>query len=317
MSVKSGKLVIVGAGKVGNAVLDSVLRLSIIDEIVVINRNRDKALGAVLDASHTTAFEYSTNTSIRVGDYPDCADAQIIVVTAGPSIVKGEYDRSILLKRNIEVMNGVMANITRYTREAILIIISNPLDILTYYFQKKYNYPVDRIFGTGTLLDTARFNKMLGDLCGVDAKNVTGFVLGEHGETSFIPWNTVNIVGVPFQEIGEKFQPAVPIDKEKLLNETKVIGPEIVQLKGYTSAGVSLAACRLIGAIVRNECCVVPVSTVLRGQYGIDDVAMSMPCIIGSDGISRVIELTLDEEGRRDLEVCHAHLRELLESVGA
>ena len=132
MSVKSGKLVIVGAGKVGNAVLDSVLRLSIIDEIVVINRNRDKALGAVLDASHTTAFEYSTNTSIRVGDYPDCADAQIIVVTAGPSIVKGEYDRSILLKRNIEVMNGVMANITRYTREAILIIITNPLDIQTY-----------------------------------------------------------------------------------------------------------------------------------------------------------------------------------------
>lgn len=316
MSVTSGKLVIVGAGKVGNAVLDSILRLSIIDDIVVINRNRDKALGAVLDASHTTAFEYSTNTNIRVGDYSDCADAQIIVITAGPSIVKGEFDRSILLHRNIEVMDTVMANITKYTREAILIVISNPLDILTYYFQKKYDYPADRIFGTGTLLDTARFNKMLGDLCGVDAKNVTGFVLGEHGETSFIPWNTVNIVGVPFDELQEKFHLEKPLDKDALLNETKVIGPQIVQLKGYTSAGVSLAACRLIGAIVRNERCVVPVSTVMRGQYGIDDCAMSMPCVIGKDGIERVIELTLDEQAKTDLETCHGHLRELLESVG-
>ncbi len=191
MAVKSGKLVIVGAGKVGDAVLNAVLRMNIIDDIVMINRNKDKALGSVLDASHTTAFEYSTNASIRVGNYSDCADAHIIVITAGPSIVPGETDRSILLKRNIEVMDQVMGEITRYTKEAIIIMISNPLDVLTYYLQKKFDYPVDKILGTGTLLDTARFNKMLGDLCGVDAKNVTGFVLGEHGTTSFIPWNTV------------------------------------------------------------------------------------------------------------------------------
>lgn len=315
MSVTSGKLVIVGAGKVGNAVLDSILRLSIIDDIVVINRNRDKALGAVLDASHTTAFEYSTNTNIRVGDYSDCADAQIIVITAGPSIVKGEFDRSILLHRNIEVMDTVMANITKYTREAILIVISNPLDILTYYFQKKYDYPAGRIFGTGTLLDTARFNKMLGDLCGVDAKNVVGFVLGEHGSTSFIPWNTVNIVGVPFDRLAEKFGLKEPIDKERLLRDTKTIGPRIVDLKGYTSSGVSLAACRIIGAILRNEHCVVPVSTVMQGQYGYSDVAMSLPCVLTRDGISRVIELPLDEQGRRDLTVSHDHLRALIDSI--
>ena len=315
MAVSYGKLAIIGAGKVGSAVLNSVLRMNIVDAIVVINRNRDKALGEVLDASHTTAFAYSANASIRVGDYRDLRDAHIIVMTAGPSILPGNHDRNTLLRKNIEVMDQTMKEITAYTREAILIVISNPLDILTYYFQKKYDYPAGRIFGTGTLLDTARFNKMLGALCGVDAKNVVGFVLGEHGSTSFIPWNTVNIVGVPFDRLAEKFGLKEPIDKERLLRDTKTIGPRIVDLKGYTSSGVSLAACRIIGAILRNEHCVVPVSTVMQGQYGYSDVAMSLPCVLTRDGISRVIELPLDEQGRRDLTVSHDHLRALIDSI--
>lgn len=197
--VSYGKMVIIGAGNVGSAILNSVLRMNILDNIVVVNRNQKKALGEVLDASHTTAFAYSANADIRVGGYEECADAQIIVITAGPSIQPGNSrDRMVLLEKNVSVMNDIMEQITRYTREAIIIVVSNPLDILTYIAQKKFNYPANKIFGTGTLLDTARFNKMLGDLCGVDAKNVTGFVLGEHGSTSFIPWNTVNIVGVPF-----------------------------------------------------------------------------------------------------------------------
>jgi L-lactate dehydrogenase len=315
MGVSYGKLVIIGAGNVGSAVLNSVLRMNIIDDIVVINRNRDRALGEVLDASHTTAFAYSSNASIRVGDYSDCKDAHIIVITAGPSILPGNHDRNTLLKKNVEVMDSVMKQITTYTREAVIIMISNPLDVLTYYFQKKYDYPANKILGTGTLLDTARFNKMLGDLCGVDAKNVVGFVLGEHGSTSFIPWNTVNIVGVPFDDLTDKFGLASPIDKEALLSETKSIGPHIVDLKGYTSSGVALAACRIIGAIVRNEHCIVPVSTVMRGQYGYDDVAMSLPCILSKTGIDRIIELPLDAQAIDDLRISHDHLRELIDLI--
>ena len=315
MGISYGKLVIIGAGNVGSAVLNSVLRMNIIDDIVVINRNRDRALGEVLDASHTTAFTYSSNASIRVGDYSDCRDAHIIVITAGPSILPGNHDRNTLLKKNVEVMDSVMKQITTYTREAVIIMISNPLDVLTYYFQKKYDYPANKILGTGTLLDTARFNKMLGDLCGVDAKNVVGFVLGEHGSTSFIPWNTVNIVGVPFDDLTDKFGLASPIDKEALLSETKSIGPHIVDLKGYTSSGVALAACRIIGAIVRNEHCIVPVSTVMRGQYGYDDVAMSLPCILSKTGIDRIIELPLDAQAMDDLRISHDHLRELIDLI--
>lgn len=175
MSVMNGKVVIVGAGKVGDAVLNDALRLNLMDDIVVINRNKEKALGAVLDAYHTTAFEYSSNARVRVGGYEECRDAHIIVVTTGPSIVPGgSQDRNSLLKANVSIIDQVFANITKYTHEAIIIIISNPLDVLVYLMARRYHYPEDKIIGTGTLLDTARFNRMLGDICGVDAKNVTG-----------------------------------------------------------------------------------------------------------------------------------------------
>ncbi len=307
--VSHGKLVIIGAGHVGSAILNSVLRLNLVDEIVVINRNRKKALGEVLDASHTTAFTYSTNTTIRVGDYSDCADAHIIVNTAGPSIQPGETrSRMALLDNNVQVMCNIMGEITRYTKDAIIINVSNPVDILTYVAQSRFDYPASRLISTGTLLDSARFNKMLGDICKVDAKNVTGFVLGEHGGTAFIPWNTVNIVGIPFEEFEKQFRLKEPIDKEKLLREVKESGLDILELKGYTSSGIALSVCRLIGIIVRNERAVLPVSIVLDGQYGLKNVAMSLPCVISKTGIDHVLQLPLDEQGYEDLMKCYDYL---------
>jgi L-lactate dehydrogenase len=314
--IKYGKLVIIGAGKVGSAILNSVLRLNLMEDIVVINRSREKALGEVMDASHTLAFAYSVNTTIRVGGYEECADAHIIVNTAGPSIQPGAArDRMVLLQSNIKVMKDIMREITRYTREAIIINVSNPVDILTYAAQKIFNYPAERILSTGTLLDTARFNKMLGDLCGVDSKNVTGFVLGEHGNTSFVPWHTVNIVGIPFREFEQQFHLPEPIDKDKLLNEVKVSGLDIVELKGHTSSGIALSVCRLIGSIIRNERAVLPVSIVLNGQYGLSGAAMSLPCVISKHGIERVLELPLDEAGRTDLMACYQYLTGVIASI--
>ncbi len=315
MEIKYGKLVIIGAGNVGSAILNSILRMNVVNDIVVINRNKDKALGEVLDASHTTAFAYSSNASIRVGDYEDCKDAQIIIMTAGPSIKQGDArDRMVLLEKNISIMCDAMEKITKYTKDAIIINVSNPLDVLVYVAQKKFNYPKNKIIGTGTLLDTARFNKILGDICGVDAKNVTGFVLGEHGKTAFIPWNTVNIVGISFKDFEKQFELKNKIDKEAILQEMKTIGLDIVGLKGYTNSGVALSACRLVAAIMRNEKCVVPVSVVLDGQYGVSDIALSLPCIISENGVDRVLELPLDEDGSKDFKHCVSHLKDILES---
>lgn len=311
-----GKIVLIGAGHVGSAILDSILRMNLADEIVVIKRNEKKALGVVLDASHTTAFAYSANANIRVGTYEDCADAQMIINTAGPSIQPGNSrDRMLLLNSNVQVMRDVMTKITAYTKEAVIINVSNPMDILTYIGQHDFNYPRHLILGTGTLLDTARFNKMIADKCGVDAKNVTGFVLGEHGGTSFIPWNTVNIVGLPFENFKEQFGLSEPIDKEKLLHEVKVSGLDIVELKGFTSSGIALSVCRLVGAIMRNEKAVVPVSTVLQGEYGLQDVAMSLPCVISKNGIDRVLQLPMDEKGHEDLMKCYEYLHDTLSKI--
>jgi len=288
------------------------------NDIVVINRNRDKALGEVLDASHTTAFAYSSNSSIRVGDYEDCADAQIIIITTGPSMKQGSCrDRMVLLEQNIAIMCKTMESITAHTKEAIIIIVSNPLDILVYVAQKKFDYPKGKIIGTGTLLDTARFNKMLGDICGVDAKNVTGFVLGEHGATAFIPWNTVNIVGISFDNFEKQFNLQKKIDKNEILFNMKNVGLDILELKGYTNSGVALSACRLVAAIMRNEKCVVPVSIVLNGQYGITDVALSLPCVISENGIDKILELSLDEQGTKEFHHCVNHLKEILENTKA
>ena len=290
--------------------------MNLADEIVVINRNEKKALGVVLDASHTTAFAYSANANIRVGTYEDCRDAQIIINTAGPSIQPGNSrDRMVLLQTNVQVMKKIMEQITTYTRSAIIINVSNPMDVLTYIAQKEFHYPRNLLIGTGTLLDTARFNKMLADLCGVDAKNVTGFVLGEHGGTSFIPWNAVNIVGIPFHDFQKQFGLKESIDCEKLLHEVKVSGLDIVELKGYTSSGIALSVCRLVGAIMRNERAVVPASVVLEGEYGLEGVAMSLPCVISRNGVERTLQIPLDEDGKKNLMLCYNYLRGIIESV--
>ena len=180
MATERGKIVIIGAGHVGSAILNAILGMNLAKEIVLINLSREQALGEVMDASHTLAFSYCAGCAIRVGDYPDCADAQIIINTAGPSIKPGDTrDRMQLLETNLRVISEIMEGITRYTRDAILINVTNPVDVLTYFCIRKYDYPRERMFSTGTLLDTARFNKMLSDLLGIDAKSVTGFVLGE------------------------------------------------------------------------------------------------------------------------------------------
>lgn len=316
MTAKRGKIVIIGAGHVGSAILNSILGMNLAQEIVLINLDRDQALGEALDASHTLAFSYSAGCAIRVGDYPDCADAQIIINTAGPSIKPGDSrDRMQLLQTNLRVISSIMDGITRYTRDAILINVTNPVDVLTYFCIKKYDYPQSRMFSTGTLLDTARFCKMLADLLRIDPKSVTGFVLGEHGGTAFIPWNTVNVGGLPFDRFEEQFGLEKPVDREQIIRDVKASGLDIIELKGYTSSGIALTACRVVSAILFNTNAVLPLSVIPNGEYGLRDVAMSLPCVLGEDGIGRILTLPLDEDAERGMRACDDYLRGVLHDI--
>lgn len=316
MSVTEGKVVLIGAGMVGSAILSSIISMNVVSEVAVIDMNENKAKGEVLDAIHTTAFAYSTNVNIHVGCYEDCRNAEIIVFSAGPSIKPGgANDRMALLKQNVSIIQNAMKEIAKYTREAIVLIVSNPLDILVYAAKTAVDYPNEKIFGTGTLLDSARFRQMVGQLCDVDSKNVHGYVLGEHGRSAFIPWNQVNVAGVPVDGLQEAFGLEKPINKEQLLEDVKNVGIDIVQLKGYTNSGIALSVARVIKCIRLNEKSVLPVSTVLTGQYGINDVALSLPCIISKQGIEKQLEVPLDVQAQKDLETCVNKLKEIQDSI--
>lgn len=314
MSIKEGKIVIIGAGMVGSSVLSAVLSENVVNEIALIDMNEEKVMGEVLDASHTTAFAYSSNVNIHVGDYKDCEDAQVIIMTAGPSITKDSApDRMVLLNKNINVMDSVMSEIVKYTKEAIIIIVSNPLDILVYYAQTKFDYPKNKLVGTGTLLDTARLRQMIGKKCGVDSKNVHGYVLGEHGESAFITWSGVNISGIPYKELEETFN--IKLNKEELYHDMRNVGFDMVRLKGYTSAGIAAACARLLKCIVLNEQSVLPIASVIYGEYGLNNVAMSLPCIVGKNGIERILEIPLSDDEKNYLHECETHIKEIIHKI--
>lgn len=311
------KVVVIGAGMVGAAVLNSILTLNLLAEVVIIDKNLEKAKGEALDASHTTSFAYSPNVHVRSGDYEDCKDAQIIIMTAGPSIKPGEkQDRMVLADINVKVMKEVMESITQYTKEAIIIIVTNPVDVITYYTQNNFDYPKEKIIGTGTLLDTARLRRILALKYLVDTKNVHGYILGEHGLSAFVAWSLVNIAGIPVDQFDEHFKSDEPLDKSAVLEETKSVGTNIVQLKGYTSSGIAMSVSRLVKAILLNELSILPVSTTLEGEYGISDVALSIPCIISSEGISKRLEVPLTDEELIKLKYSAENINQVITTIG-
>lgn len=292
MKVQRKKVVIIGAGNVGSAILYSLLNSRTIAEIVVIDKNMDKAAGEAVDASHATSFAYSPNIQVRAGDYTDCKDANIIVLSAGPAMTEdGNYDRIALAKTNITVVDEVMTKITMYTKEAIIIMVTNPVDILTYYAQSHFDYPKEKIFGTGTLLDTARFRRILSSKYHVDTKNVHGYVLGEHGGTALATWSCTNVAGIPIDDMN--IVEEVEIDKKAVMEEVIALGNDVLEKKGFTNFGIAKSVERIIQAILSNELSVLPLSTRLEGQYGIENIALSLPCIVTKDGIGKRLEMPL------------------------
>lgn len=317
MELKKNKMVIVGAGMVGSATVSSLLTLGMAAEIVLIDSNQAKARGEALDASHTTSFEYSANVLVREGDYEDCKNAQVIIITAGPSAKPGgNSDRLALAEVNVSVVQSIMKEIVKYTQGAIIIIVTNPVDIVTYAAQKFFDYPEQRIIGTGTMLDTARFKRILAKEYLVDTKNVQGYILGEHGESAFATWSLVNIAGIPLQELNSVLGKNIQLDREQIMEEVKTIGFEIIQSKGFTNFGISMSIARLVKAVLLNELSILPLSTRLRGEYGIHDVALSIPCVTSSEGIAKTLAITLAEEEKKQLIQSADRLKEILKKLG-
>ncbi|MEX1377284.1 MAG: L-lactate dehydrogenase [Eubacteriales bacterium] len=291
------KVSIIGSGMVGSTVASSILHMDLIAEIALIDVNPKKAFGEAMDLSHMTSFSFLPNVNIHNGTYDDCIDSQIIIITAGPSARPGEsVDRMALAGKNIEVAREVLKEVTKRTEDAILIMITNPVDILTYIAQKEFNYPKERIFGSGTVLDTARFRRNIAKNYLVDTENVTGYILGEHGSTAFATWSLTTVGGIPCDRVDEILGGTTPFNKDEIMDEVINIGYEMIMSKGFTNHGIAAAARKIVQSILLNDLSILPVCTTFSGEYGISDVAMSIPCIIGSSGIQRTLEIPLSTD---------------------
>ena len=297
------KLVVVGVGHVGSYVLADAMKTGLFAEIGVIDILENVAYGEALDQAQATALTYMNNVDVKSGGYEQCADADVIVIAAGPSVIpdpenpKAEPDRALLTKTNCEVIREVMTGITKYTSEAIVILITNPLDTMVYIAENEFGYPKGRVFGTGTMLDSARLRKLIADTYRVDPKSVSGYMMGEHGSTAFPVLSHVTIGGIAFDEADDYLEPTRNIkDPDEVKKSIVSAAYEVLNGKGWTNAGVAQSAITMAKAVLLDERSVYPASTTLHGQYGHDgDVALSMPCIIGREGIIKQLPVTLND----------------------
>nr|WP_325190062.1 L-lactate dehydrogenase [uncultured Selenomonas sp.] len=317
MSVNQGKVVIIGTSNVGSAVLNKIADFQLASEIALIDLNMDLARGEALDTSHAMSSPYSTNIKIHPGTYEDCRDAAFIVITAGPSILPGETpDRLKLASTNTKIMRSIFGEIVKYTKEAMIIMITNPLDVATYVVSTEFDYPRAKILGTGTMLETYRFRYILARHYDMDPKNIHGYVLGEHGNDAFVAWSTVNCAGLGIEHLDEYFHYTERLDRKAVEQELIQTAYDVINLKGFTNTGIAMVACRFIKAILYNEHTILPCSAVLDGEYGMRGVALSIPRMISRDGIVRSFEVRLPKDEMEKLQGAERSVRSALDGAG-
>ena len=312
------KIVVIGASNVGSAVANKIADFQLATEVALIDLNEDKAWGEAKDSSHATSCVYSTNIKFHLGDYDDCKDANIIVITAGPSIRPGETpDRLKLAGTNAKIMSSVMSEIVKRTKEAMIIMITNPLDVATYVVSTQFDYPRNLILGTGTMLETYRFRRILADKYQVDPKNISGYVLGEHGNSAFVAWSTTGCAGFPIDDLDEYFHRTDKLSHKAIEDELVQVAYDVINKKGCTNTGIAMAACRYIKSVLYDEHTILPCSAVLDGEYGIKDVALSIPRMVCADGIMRSFEVHLTDDELEKMHAAAKSVRSALDGAGS
>lgn len=294
MSVNIQKCAIIGCGFVGATTAYTLIQSELFSEIVLIDIDRKKAEGEAMDLVHGLPF--LSPVRIYAGDYNDLSDAAIVIITAGANQKPGQT-RTDLVKTNVKIFHSIVDNIVKYNRDGILLVVTNPVDILTHVTWKVSGFPSSRVIGSGTVLDTARLKYLIGQRLGVDARNVHSFIIGEHGDSELAVWSSANISGIDLDTYCAESASHGTIESLRgIYDEVKNSAYSIIEAKGATYYAVAQAVKRICTAILRNERTIMPVSTYLDGEYGISNLCMSMPSIVGKDGIKKVIEIKLSEK---------------------
>lgn len=304
------KVAVIGCGFVGSSIAFSLMQHGLFSEMVLIDANQDKAEGEAMDLSH--GLPYTATMDIHVGTYDDIADCALVIVTAGANQKPGET-RIDLIDKNVAILKHIVPEISKRNYEGILMIVSNPVDVLTYAAYKISGFPAHRVIGSGTVLDTARLKNLLGEHLDVDSRNVHAVIIGEHGDSELAVWSGANVSGIPlhhFCELRGHFDHEGSM--QRLYEGVRDSAYEIIARKGATYYGIAMAVARIAEGIVRDEHAVLPVSVVLDGEYGLDGLCLSIPSIVGKDGVHKVLEIPLDESEQTALHASADRLREVI-----
>lgn len=290
------KVVLIGTGMVGMSFAYAALNQDLCDELVLIDINEHRAEGEAMDLNHGLAFSPSS-MKIYCGSYQDCADAQVVLICAGVNQKPGE-SRLQLLKRNADVFSSIVPKVIESGFDGIFVVATNPVDIMTRITYELSGFNAAKVIGTGTTLDTARLRYLMGEYFEVDPRNIHAYVIGEHGDSEFVPWSQALLAAKPIRSVLEDNPMIYYMEElEKIADEVKGAAQKIIEAKGATYYGIGMAMVRLIRAILTNENSVLTVSVRLRGEYGgKKDVFIGNPCIINSGGAKRIIELKLTDE---------------------
>lgn len=288
------KIAVVGAGFVGTTFAYSLLIHGLASQIVIIDINQEKAEGEVMDLNHGMPFAYPAR--IWAGDYSDCRDADIVVVAVDKG-QKIQQSRLELAEGNFQVLKQIIPSITRYNSEGILLVVTNPLDVMTYVAWKLSGFPKNRVIGSGTILDTARLRYLLGEHLQVDPRNVHAYIIGEHGDSEVPVWSLANVAGIRLKDYCPICKvPYSPDDLNDLFLKVKNAGYEIMKRKGRTNYGVALGLTKIVESIIRDENAISTVSCFLEDYHAVSDVCLSVPVILNRTGVKEVIKLPLDDE---------------------
>lgn len=309
------KITIIGTGSVGSTIAYTLTISGIASEIVMIDINNEKALGEALDIRQGTPFCHPC--SVYAGNYEDAKGSDIVVITSGIARKPGQT-RLELAQTNVNILKSITKDIVKYAPDATYVIVSNPVDVLTYAFSKYSGIPEERIIGSGTILDTARLRSRIAEYYSVNQQNVHAYVLGEHGDSAFVPWSIANISNVPVEDYSKAIIHPIEypeFNHDDVEDYVRTSGARVIQRKGATFYAVSVSVCHICKCLLSGIDTTLTVSTMLHGEYGIDDVCLSLLNVVGNKGAHNKILLPLNDEEVKALRHSADCLKQVINSI--
>ena len=311
--METNKISIIGAGFVGSTSAFAIMSEGLAGDIILVDVNREKAEAEAMDLRHGAAFVKTVN--IVSGTIEDTKNSDLIIITAGIGQKPGET-RLDILKKNIPIFKSIVPELVKFSPDAILLVVSNPVDILTYITYRYSGLPASRVFGSGTVLDTSRLKSILSKSFSIDARNIHAYIIGEHGDSEIAAWSATKIAGMSIEQYEQVvFNKTDANFKENILSEVRNAAYEIINRKGYTNYAVALAIRRIVEAVLRDEQSILTLSSLFSGENGITDVYMAMPCVVGKTGIQRILPIPLDKSERANLKKSAEILKKMIQNA--